>query len=292
MRIPSFRQSACICTIAILTGILIVFSEANCACADEALDQLLATAMENNPDIITSKAKVALAEAELNATRLQVARRILTLRGDLEKQKIIVDYAQKTQQSGAPGSTVKELQENEAKLQQMENELRFLIGKDGITIAPAMSVQTLSKPLQIPTGAIVDKFKKEISGKTIDMDFVEVPLQQVIDYMTDYLEYPIYFDKNGIGERTGIDPESIVITLHMKNTPILGVFQAIEDQHPVLKIVLRDYGVLITSIDQAKAQGYFPALEVNKLGEKEKINPGPETYSPTIYNPELKPVPR
>src|SRR5262245_18077686 len=56
------------------------------ACADElpSQDQALARALENHPDIVAAKAKVALAEAELYGKRMEVSRQVLGLYGSLK----------------------------------------------------------------------------------------------------------------------------------------------------------------------------------------------------------------
>jgi hypothetical protein len=51
------------------------------------LDTLLLTAMEQNPDIRVAQSKLREAEAELNRTRLQVARQIVTLRESILNQR-------------------------------------------------------------------------------------------------------------------------------------------------------------------------------------------------------------
>jgi hypothetical protein len=49
--------------------------------------------------------------------------------------------------------------------------------------------------------------------------------------------------------------------MDMPKTPLPAVIQALQDQNPGWMFVIRDYGILLTTIDQAKAQGYYPALD-------------------------------
>ena len=53
--------------------------------------------MENHPDIVAAKAKVALAEAELNATRLQVTRQLIALWGNRDSQHLAVTDGNRTE---------------------------------------------------------------------------------------------------------------------------------------------------------------------------------------------------
>ncbi len=126
MTILSFKQRAGICTVAISVGLILAVAEAGQAFADESLDKVLATAMEKNPDIVTAKAKVVLAEAELNAIRLQIARQVVSQWNNLESHRAINEQVQSAYKGGAAGA--KEARESKAKLQQLETELMYLSG--------------------------------------------------------------------------------------------------------------------------------------------------------------------
>ncbi len=58
-----------------------------------SLDQLLSLAAENHPDVVTAKARVALAEAKLNAARLEAVRQVIALRSDYDSRKRVVEVA-------------------------------------------------------------------------------------------------------------------------------------------------------------------------------------------------------
>src|SRR5260370_16028289 len=58
-----------------------------------SLGELLAQALENNPDIRVAEAKVRETEAELNRIRMQIAQRVITLSQSLEAQKERVKLA-------------------------------------------------------------------------------------------------------------------------------------------------------------------------------------------------------
>ena len=59
------------------------------------LDQALVEAMERNPAIVTAKAKVALAEAELNSTRMEVAKSVIDLWGERQTQSEMLNLARR-----------------------------------------------------------------------------------------------------------------------------------------------------------------------------------------------------
>jgi hypothetical protein len=270
MRVLSFRQSAVICAAGIFIGLVLASAGAGRAFADESLDQLLATAMENHPDIVAAKAKVALAEAELNATRLQVARELIALWGNRDSQHLAVEMAteQNKRLSALPPNTAdnetksrvaQNLKDATIKLEQAEAEIKFLSEK-AIPAAKEEEEESKEPPkeLQQPQGPIVDELSKEFRTKTIICEFVDTPLSQVIDYMKNNLNYPIYLDTRTLSE-AGTTSDT-PITMDMKKTPLPAVLQAMQDQNQGWMFVIRDYGILLTTIDQAKAQGYFPAL--------------------------------
>jgi hypothetical protein len=293
MRTLSFRQSTCIYTVAIAMGLILVLAATDCVYADESLDQMLSAAMENHPDIVAARARVALAEAELNATRLQVARQIIALWGERNAQRITMDSIRKelTEIQNQPperrNMLNKNMQDAAARLEQIEAEMKFLTAK-AAPVAPQGGEVGLfgrlppqlaqPKPLQIPSGPIVEKFTP---SAPIEIDFVDTPLEKLIAYMRDYLNFPIFLDNRPLNDM-GISPDT-PITLTIHKTPLAAAIQAIQDQNPELEFVIRDYGILITTKDQAKMQGYFPALEFAKSIGKEKspeASPGPDTYNP------------
>lgn len=277
MRTLSFRQSACISTIAISMGVVLALSGAKRAFADESLDKILATAMDNHPDIVAAKAKVALAEAELNATRLQVARQVITLWGEKNSRAVAVGKIQEEIDQTSDRIKRKILIDNlydaRIKLEQAEAEIKFLTAKK-TDIAPQSKESRTPKPLQIPTGPIVDKIRSEFPTKTIEFEFVDQPLDQVINYIADNIKFPILID-NAELSNAGID-SNMPITMKMGRTPILAAIQALQDKYQSigLQFVIRDYGILLTTAEQAKQQGYCPVL-IDK-----ELSPGPETYTP------------
>ncbi|MGD0518623.1 MAG: hypothetical protein ABSA26_13895, partial [Thermoguttaceae bacterium] len=101
----------------------VTFNSSN---TDATLDKILSTAMEKNPDILTAKAKVVLAQAELNAIRLQVARQVVSQWNSLESQRAINDLNQAAYKSG--NVPFKEAEESKSKLHQLEAELHYLCG--------------------------------------------------------------------------------------------------------------------------------------------------------------------
>jgi hypothetical protein len=263
MRTLSFRQSACILTIAISMGLVLTLSGTGRLFADESLDQLLATAMESHPDIVAAKAKVTLAEAELNAARLQVARQLIALWGEKHSQSAAVNQIQQeinvTKDLPKRDTLTQSLQDARVKSEMTETVLKYLTEKKNPAEPESKNTAEAPKELQEPSGPIVEEIKKEFRTKTIQLEFSDTPLNQVIDFMKEDLKYPIYLDKRALNE-AGLSPDTS-ITMDMQKTPLPAVIQAFQDQNPGTIFVIRDYGILLTTIDQAQDKGYYPALE-------------------------------
>jgi hypothetical protein len=114
------------------------------------LEEMLAEALKNNPDIRVAAAKVAEADAELIRTRLQVTQKIVTLYHALDAQKKMVESLeaklrrQRMANQSAPGSISNEeleaveqlLTAAKAKLAELEAQMPALLGKAPSTADP------------------------------------------------------------------------------------------------------------------------------------------------------------
>ena len=92
-----------------------------------SLETMLLSAMENNPAILVAKSKLREAEAELNRTRLQVARQAITLRFTIQRQRekvaILQDGVRREQM------TTERLSEALVELSTLEAELQYILGQ-------------------------------------------------------------------------------------------------------------------------------------------------------------------
>jgi hypothetical protein len=106
------------------------------------LEEMLARALKNNPDIHVAESKVREAEAELNRTRLQVMQKVVALQHAIDVQKVAVeaaaaDFARLDKLKKMGGAlTAEELTKAQqalvgarAKLAEVEAQLPFLLGK-------------------------------------------------------------------------------------------------------------------------------------------------------------------
>ncbi len=225
--------------------IVMVLSAVGSARADEALpsqDQALARALENHPDIVAAKAKVALAEAELYGKRMEVSRQVLGLYGSLKRLELQADVSKAAlNQSKAEFERLKSLLENgkpeqsaknkvavevqtaEAELvhainqrEQAEKELRLLIG----TASPAANAKTSNTATavarQMPQGPIVEKMKIA-QEKPIKLDFVETPLEEIMAYSLQQYRHHVFNATTG-ARRSRHSQRRTNITQHKRSS--------------------------------------------------------------------------
>jgi hypothetical protein len=255
--------------------------------ADDALpsqDEGLAGALENHPEVVAAKAKVAMANAELYGKRIEVSRQVIGLYGNLKKLDAQIDVAKvalvgakQSAKGGANDQSTKELlQKAEAQLvqtisqrEQAEKELRLIIGKaapsssaadDRLGLAQsAESPKPGHAPRQMPQGPMVDKIRV-VGQKSIKLDYAEVPLMDVLAQLSDSSGVMFSMQKAAL-ENAGLGTD-MPINLSTDKVRLQDAIQAFEDALPELQFVVRDYGVLLTTREYAEEHGYIPLLEL------------------------------
>jgi hypothetical protein len=108
---------------------------------EPTLEEMLAKALKDNPDIRVAEAKVREADAELNRTRLQVTQKVLAFHYSRESQKAVIKFAEENMtRIRKLNSTAAISQEDvkvaeqqltaaKAKLAEIEAEMPYLLGQ-------------------------------------------------------------------------------------------------------------------------------------------------------------------
>jgi hypothetical protein len=250
-------------------------------------DQALALALENHPNIVAAKAKLALAEAELYGKRMEVSRQVLGLYGGMKMLDAQVAAAKAALNlssaefdrmtvaaaSGALDQSTKDkveaaVQAAEATLvqaigqrEQAEKELRLLIGATPQAKERASHNEATRPARQTPQSHIVADWKTTAEGP-ITLSFVDTPLDDVLSFLSDAAGMKFSVQRPAL-EESGLDP-TIPISLSTNEVPLRAALQGFEDAYPDLQFVLRDYGVLLTTKEYADSVGYLPVLEIGK----------------------------
>ena len=166
------------------------------------LDQALTAAMEGSPKVVAAKAKLTLAESDLNNTRMEVAQRIVELWAQRQAEQLNYDEFLRANKA-SPGSVPNANIINAAAIvSHYEMQLRSLIGQAtsapfrGNASAPAAFRQP-PKPPQLPHGPVVEKIRKALLTQT-EINFVETPLSDVVDYLKDRHRIEIQLDKQAL----------------------------------------------------------------------------------------------
>lgn len=261
------------------------------------LDESLLKVLENHPEIVAAKAKVALAEAELNTKRFEIAQHIIPLFEQRrllqtrlkelnDEYKDIVGEANKAKtreqvQQGADNinRAIREMGELQGSIANVDMRL----GKNSFGIEAASLIDSLSVKstphIRLPEGPIVERIKAALD-KPESAQFVETPLADILTYLTDNTDVRFSIAPALSGE--GHDKNS-PISLNI-NASLRATLQAIEDALPSLQFVVRDYGILVTTVKDAEERGFTPAVEFARQSATEGVKtfvreqPAPKNY--------------
>jgi hypothetical protein len=245
------------------------------------LDQALSEAMERNPDIVTAKAKLRLAEAELNGVRMEVAGKVVTLWSERETQEkaaasagrnrdfVRLKYDRGLAQLPEFETANKALIDAEASLARIQTGLRYQIGQVASAArssetAAGTAPRLMAAPLQMPRGPMVEGVRQELL-KPAELDFIETPLGDVMAYLKELRGIDVQIDEASllkVGARKGAE---MPITFNVKGVSLAAALQAMEDKFVPLKFVVRDYGILVTTREHAQEEGFFPVVEFARL---------------------------
>jgi hypothetical protein len=228
------------------------------------LEEMLAEALKNNPDIRVAAAKVAKADAELNRTRLQVTQKVVALYYAIDTQKKTI--ALQEEKSGVleaqfrsgklPSEPVinarQELALAKAKLAELEAQLPALIGK----AAQTTERDALGRPTRMAfspdgnrlvaewdlvphkaAGPMADKIRKALETP-ITVNYKDMNLSDILKDLEKKAP--------GLSIRDFPRPNDIKLTLHFKEAlPVSAIMQALaDDSH--MSFVVREYGILVT----------------------------------------------
>ncbi|MHB1037074.1 MAG: hypothetical protein ACYC35_20635 [Pirellulales bacterium] len=220
------------------------------------LEDMLAAALEYNPDIVVARAKVREAEAVLNQTRLAVMRQVVALRQKVELQS---ERTALLRQRHATGRATREDVVNEmAALADLESQMQYLLGHQpqgaGETRQPFAVDQAgpaKSVPPAMPQSAMADKLREALD-QVIEVNFDQAPLADVVAYLKDRTKINFVLDRAAFDDMAiGVDTPT---TCNFTDVPLGAVLQSLEDTTKYVRFVIRDYGVLVTT-DQGAPKG-------------------------------------
>jgi uncharacterized coiled-coil protein SlyX len=242
------------------------------------LEEMLAAALKYNPDIRIVETKLRDDEAELNRARLRVMQKIIalhhalqaqqaTVERDTSKVKRLADLVRKgAQQTSVLEEAKQELAQAESKLSEMESELPYLLGKRvaGLaqeTVRSEVQIGTQRFPAASIRPAVAARVHKALDT-TVKADYKDVPLGELLKDLQEKVP-GVAFQRN-LALR---DLEQVKIRLRLGEVPLGAALQALSDTVPGLRLVVRDYGILVTWEHQVPV-GAVRLYDFWKSGEK------------------------
>ena len=245
-----------------------------------ALEEALDLALKNNPDLRVAASKLALAEAELSRTRLQVTQKVAAAYADVLAERAVLDEMErqlsatrKVVQSGAAPTAVLTkaemgLSERKTKLAASERELTFLQGKGGKDEKRTLGFSGATfadfdgdgyLDLFITNTRLVSNFTEKV-GKTDATEKLRQSLQKKATLsgqkvtLTEYLAM-VRKTAGGINvhAKTKGEAWNETIDFDFEDVTIGGMLQFLEDSLVGHQIIVREYGLLIVAKDKVPA---------------------------------------
>lgn len=241
-----------------------------------SLEELLAKALRDNPDLRVAETKVHEAEAELIRTKLQVVERVTKLQRELAwaqemaaAAQDLFEMARKTSGASSARESIEAritFAKTKLDLIKLETELAYLVGKQaapkstsipmgGMLFPPGMGGGTGSSAGPVPFSigmdygvvkklpvSLTDKIRKALDAE-ITLRQSEMSLHEAVSLLADKME----------GVNVHIADKKLTdtkINLYLlRSVPLGAVFQYFEDELNC-KCVVREYGIVIAPRDR------------------------------------------
>lgn len=228
----------------------------------KTLDEMLDLALRANPDILVAEAKLRQAQAELNQAHLKVAKEVLsaysqrkmqeltvkTLSEDLEnvRKRISVGTASTDEERKAALAEA----EAQAVLSAGEGTLRYLLGLGGKLELPEGKPEAKpekAEPQRLRRPPIPERFR-EVLEKPVHLQFENLSLDKIIAQVQAEAGSDLSFILNPRSDWLALSA-----TMNFaKELPLRTALLAIHDQFGDFCFVFRDYGILVSTENDAR----------------------------------------
>ena len=225
------------------------------------LAEMLAVAIESNPEIEQAEAKLRQAQADLKQVRLSVTRQVVTSFHQLAKERELQKERERELESWkrrvevgnareVDGVAVRvKLTELKARSAQIEATLRYLMGRGGEEALrrPRSTASTsrrrrrpMGNPFQASSAPAIQEATGRLLDASIEIVFTEeMTLEEAVPMLQKLSGLSIWADPN-------VDLEGMELQPLRFNGTVRSLMLALSDNHDVC-FVFRDYGVLLTS---------------------------------------------
>jgi hypothetical protein len=224
--------------------------------AADPLDGLIAAALANDPEVRIARAKTQLADAELAKARQLVTQKVLTLNAQIQEQKRVeesaaqlVVLAEQRAKAGAEPAAVliearRKLEDARARLAQLTTELKLMTGGD--KAAPPNPVTTefvvegiLVRVRPIPAGPVPDRLRAALDKK---VKFSQKGEERV--FFGEALD--VFKKQGGLDVAVQGGSRLSAVAPDGQELPIGAWLQLFADATPDCRILVREYGLLVT----------------------------------------------
>jgi hypothetical protein len=217
------------------------------------LEEMLAEALKNNPDIRVAAAKVAEADAELNRTRLQVTQKVIALHHAFLAEKGAVDSALLDEARQALTLAKAKLAELEAQLPAMLGKVArsadaweaqairvweldaFRAGELDLARLAVLSTRYRELRQHKAQGPMADKLRESLK-KPISLKVSNEYVSDLLQHLQKQTSIALKLMSDGLPEPR--------LNLELTNLSLVAVLQFIEDSEPGYRFVIREYGIL------------------------------------------------
>jgi hypothetical protein len=219
----------------------------------ESLDEMLAQALRNNPDIGVAEAKLQEAEAEVTRCRMEVIDKVTRHQAALAEARERLTTAERLFLNHA--FSEEELRMAKLVLAKLEAETPYLLGKARSRVTPRRqpvnfdSVSDFSGELsttarlapQLPPLSDEGATRLAVAlNQKISIDFEVGSLQEALNYLRERYNLPVF------GVAVADEKKQTLKKVSATDIPLGALFQLITDLNPGLAFVIRDYGILVT----------------------------------------------
>jgi hypothetical protein len=256
------------------------------------LEQNIADAMKNNPDIRVAEAKLREAEAQLQRARAQLISELTFAHSEIKAAEAAAAEAEarfaRLKQLHESGATTAEerdagaitLSRMKAELATKMARLAYLLGQQRTTTtADSVSVQlprawhdrdaeVVFWSLKLKSDSpLSDKLRSALDAST-SVDVQSASVQEVVEYIREKMLPGINVHVRG----KAIKNDNVTVRLP-ESVPVGAVLQYLEDELEVV-FVLRDYGIVVVAADERLPPDTVRVVEYWKLSKTKSTGQG------------------